>query len=54
MKILEENPLDGILWIPSVIITKSDTLCWFIVVFFQLIPSAVLYGILKLIGKKSP
>jgi hypothetical protein len=52
--ILKENPLNNILWIPGLLITKSDTLGWLIVIFLQVIPSAVLHGILKLSGRKSP
>lgn len=53
-KLLEKNPLNNILWIPGLTVTKSDTLCWCILIFFQISPSAILHGILKLNGKKSP
>ncbi|XP_033611744.1 fatty acyl-CoA reductase 1 isoform X2 [Cryptotermes secundus] len=54
LKILEENPLDDILWIPGITFIKNDLLFWLMSILFQVLPSAVLHGILKLKGTKSP
>ncbi|XP_051167352.1 putative fatty acyl-CoA reductase CG5065 isoform X2 [Leptopilina boulardi] len=52
LKVNKEIPLEGVLWFPSVTITKNKTLFYFLMIIYHLLPAYFIDGLLKTTGKK--
>jgi hypothetical protein len=52
LKVIEEIPLNSIMWKPSVIITKYQAWYYVNVIFLHLIPGLLIDGLIKLSGNK--
>jgi hypothetical protein len=52
LKVVEDIPLNSIMWRPNKHLTKCNTLYYIKVIFLQLLPGLLIDGLLRLCGEK--
>ena len=52
LRIIDDVPLENVIWFPSVTKTTNKTIFFILMLLYHLIPAYVIDGILKLAGKK--